>query len=47
MGAEMGVQNMCMEMAAEMAGKMALGAQTWTQLPVYFQFTSGSLPGNA
>ena len=43
MGAEVGVQNMCMEMAAEMAGKMALGAQMRTQLPVYFWFTSGLL----
>ena len=47
MGAEMGVQNMCMEMAAEMAGKMALGAQTRTPLPVYFRFTSSLRPGNA
>ena len=42
MGAEIGVQNMCMEMAAEMAGKMALGSHTRTQLPVYFRFTSGN-----
>ena len=36
----MSVQNVCMEMATEMAGKMALGAQTRTQLLVYFWFTS-------
>ena len=45
--AEMGVQNIRMEMAAEMAGKTTLEAQTRTYLPVYFWFTSGLLLGNA
>ena len=40
----MGVQNVCMEVAAEMAGKMALQVQTRIRLPVYFWFTSGLLP---
>ena len=40
MGAEMGVQNMCMEMAPQMAENMALGAQTRSQLPVHFRLTS-------
>ena len=48
MGAEMGFQNTCMEMAAEMAetspGKN-IGRGTLGTLPVYFQFTSGLLPG--